>query len=313
MTPAGLGTARGLREIVAAEAESDTFPAAKDFGTYLQQHYGATVAGIVFYGSCLRANTDEGLLLDFYVLVDSYARALRHVTSAVFARLLPPNVYYHEIAFEQRTVRAKVAVISVGQFLHGLGPETFTSTIWARFAQPALILYARNAEIRRRLIDGLAAAVHTTMTRTSPLLRGDFTASDLWITAFGATYAAELRPEGAAKSLELVDRDLARYEAITTAVLGPPDGHGRYVQHATTARHKGAKRAWFFRRGAGKTLNALRLIKAAFTFKGGLDYAVWKIERHSGVKITLSDAERRRPLITGARLFFKTVQRGGIR
>ena len=40
--------------------------------------------------------------------------------------------------------------------------------------------------------------------------------------------------------------------------------------------------------GCGKTVTALsvlRLLKALFTFEGGLDYIAWKLERHSGQRI----------------------------
>jgi hypothetical protein len=301
-----------LRDLIAAEANRDTFPAARAFGDYLRRHYGTSTAGVIFYGSCLRQNTDVGLLLDFYVLVDSPARALRNPISALFNRLLPPNVYYHEMPFEDRTVRAKVAVMSVGQFLHGVGPETFASSLWARFAQPAMVLFARNDEVRRRLIDGLATAVHTMITCNQPTMAQDFSARDLWVQAFANTYRAELRPEKDGKGGELVDAELPRYIAVTTAVLGTPDPGGVY-RAPSTATRQSALNTWRLRRIQGKTLNALRLIKAAFTFQGGIDYAVWKIERHSGVKIELTEADRKRPLITGLRLFLKTLNRGGLR
>lgn len=300
-----------LRDIITAESSRETFPAARVFGEHLKQHYSPSTAGVIFYGSCLRQNTDVGLLLDFYVLVDSYGKALRRVIPAVFARLLPPNVYYHEMPFEGRIVRAKVAVISVGQFLHGVSPETFASSLWARFAQPAMILYARNEEVRRRLTDGLAAAAETMILRTQPLMDASFTARDLWVGAFANTYAAELRPEKDSKASELVDMDLPRYIAVTTAVLG--SSYPGSVYHHTPSDKQRTIVAWRLRRVQGKTLNLLRLIKAAFTFQGGLDYAVWKIERHSGVKIELTDAERKRPLITGARLLLRTLDRGGLR
>lgn len=300
-----------LRDLIAAEASRDTFPAARAFGEELKRRYGPSTAGVIFYGSCLRQNTDVGLLLDFYVLVDSYTRALKHPVSAVFARLLPPNVYYHEMTFEGRTVRAKVAVIAVNQFLHGVGPDAFASSLWARFAQPAMILYARNDELRRRLVDGLASAVETMILRTQPLLDLGFTARDLWVRAFANTYGAELRPEKDSKAAELVDMDLDRYIAMTSAALG--SSFPGNVYHHTPADRQRTVVAWRLRRIQGKTLNLLRLIKAAFTFQGGLDYAVWKIERHSGVKVELTEAERKRPLITGARLLFKTINRGGLR
>ena len=302
-----------LNDIIAAEAGRDTFPAAKAFAAHLADHYGPATAGVIFYGSCLRQNSDKGLLLDFYVLVDSYTKALRHVMSAAGARLLPPNVYYHEMDFEGRTLRAKVAVIAVGQFLHGLGPETFASSLWARFAQPALILHARNEELRRRLVDALSMAVTTMIMRTKPLMASVFTARDLWVRAFTETYAAELRPERDSKSAELVDMDLARYTELSAAVLGARDASGLYRDIASATERRRTALAWRLRRIQGKTLNALRLIKAAFTFQGGLDYAVWKIERHSGVKVELTAADRKRPLLTGARLLFKTIKRGGLR
>ena len=306
MTPA-------LQDIIATEARRDTFPAAQAFAAHLVKRYGPATAAVVFYGSCLRQNTDHGLMLDFYVLVDNYTAALRNRSSALFARLLPPNVYYIERPFEGRIVRAKVAVMAVNQFLRAVGPSAFASSVWARFAQPALVLHARNDEIRRRVEAGLATAIETMILNVKPLLPAPYTAHALWVRAFRETYGAELRPEKDHKAAELVEAERARYEAAAAAVLGPPDADGKYHEVTPEAERQRAARAWRSRRAVGKTLNALRLIKAAFTFQGGLDYAVWKIERHSGVKIELSNDERKRPLRTGLKLFFKTLERGGLR
>ncbi len=302
-----------LLSAIEAEADASVFPAASAACEYLKQEYGDATAAVVFYGSCLRQKTDIGLMLDFYVLVDSYTNALLHRLSAFFAFLLPPNVYYHEIPFEGRIVRAKVAVISVGQFLHGTGPETFASSLWARFAQPAAVIYSRSPEVRRRVVNALANATATMMERIIPLLPDTFSERDLWVRAFSETYRAELRPERNSKSAELVDGDLLRYTAITEAFLGAHDAGGKYQNSYTSQQRARAQWAWRLRRIQGKILNALRLVKAAFTFSGGLDYAVWKIERHSGVKIELTEAERKRPLLTGVKLFFRTLKQGGLR
>jgi hypothetical protein len=275
-----------LTDIIAAEVGHETFPSARAFATELKQHYGAATAAVIFYGSCLRQNTDTGLL-DFYVLVDNYASALQNNVSAAFAQVLPPNIYFHEMTFEDRTLRAKVAIISVDSFLHGLGPKTFASSLWARFAQPSAILYARSEWLHRRLVEGLAEAVTTLLARVKPLLPDGFRARDLWIQAFKETYAAELRPERSSRCVDLVDADLARYAAVTVAVLGAPAADGAYRHAISLAERHTATRDWRLRRIQGKALNGLRLIKAAFTFQGGLDYALWKIARHSGVKLEL--------------------------
>ena len=243
---------------------------------------------------------------DFYVLVDSPVAALGPV-SGVGARLLPPNVYFHELV---GGARAKVAVMSLKQFVKGLGPETFTSTLSARFAQPSAIVFARDENIRGRLAAGFAQAVETTLARTLPLMPAVFTARDLWRRAFTLSFAAELRPEGTARIDAIVDADLARYEAVTAAVLGEPaQGNYRRAQPAT----RQTLVSWGLRRAAGKTLNGLRLIKAAFTFRGGLDYAAWKIKRHAGVEVVITADDRRKPLRAGLRLFVQTWKRGGVK
>lgn len=291
-----------LRDIIAAETAQPTFPAAQAFADHLARDFGSSVAAVVFYGSCLRQATDQGLMLDFYVLVDRMGAAIRNPLSAAAGAVLAPNVYYKEMPYDGRTLRAKVAVMTLSRFLRDTGPDCFASSLWARFSQAALILYARNDVIRGRVIDGLTQAVTTMAHNALPLLPATFTTRDLWIAALSATYGAELRPESAGKAAELVDADLARYERVTAALD---------TQNVGDRAH--AQRMWALRRLQGKVLNVLRLIKAAFTFQGGLDYAVWKIERHSGVKIELSEAERRTPVLTGLRLLPRLMKKGGIR
>jgi hypothetical protein len=55
------------------------------------------------------------------------------------------------------------------------------------------------------------------------------------------------------------------------------------------------------------------LIKAAFTFEGGASYAAWKIERHSGSRITLSPWQQRHPVLAGLMLLPKLLRRGTIK
>lgn len=300
-----------LRTLIARESAHPTFPAARAFAEHLAAAYGPATAAVLFYGSCLRQATDEGLMLDFYVLVDRMTAAIANPVSALAGAALPPNVYYRELDYEGRTLRAKVAVMSVARFLHDTGPDCFIASVWARFSQATLILYARSALVRERMIDALTQAVETMAGATLPLLPETFTARELWTTALRATYGAELRPESAGKAAELVGADAARYEDVTRALLGPSvDGRFRNPRNDTRSR---AQTMWRLRSALGKALNVLRLIKAAFTFQGGLDYAVWKIERHSGVKMTLSDAERRRPVLTGLKLLPRLLKRGGLR
>ncbi len=292
---------RTRADLIAEESRKPAFPAAAAMVDHLNTVYGPGVRVVIFYGSCLRLETDENLMLDFYVLVDSLRRATGNSISAFFGTVLPPNVYYHEIEFDNRTVRAKVAVMTVGAFVRSTAPSAFASAVWARFAQPAAIVFSSDDIARTSVEQALTRAVTTLVSKTVPLLTGPFTTRDLWVTAFRATYRSELRPESSGKADELVDADLERYDKVAMAALTEL-GIDPY-----SARFPKANAVWKWRLRSlwGKTLNGLRLIKALFTFRGGIEYAIWKMARHADPPVVLTDHHRARPWATGFKLLFK--------
>lgn len=301
-------TDQTLQDLIAEESRAEAFPAAMAMVEHLKGTYGSSVRTVVFYGSCLRLGTDEDLMLDFYVLVDRMSDAIGNPISAAFGTVLPPNVYYHECEFEERVVRAKVAVMTLGGFARGTDGSTFASALWARFAQPAAIVYAKDDTARTTVERALARAVKTLFTKAAPLIGIPYTIRDLWVSAFQATYRAELRPEPPSKAEELVSLQEARFIDVGEAAVREL---GLDLDQST-GPDTNAVWGWRLRRWWGRTLNLLRLIKAAFTFRGGLDYAVWKIERHSGVKIELTDRDRAHPILTGLRLLFRVKREGGL-
>jgi hypothetical protein len=297
-----------LEDMITVETSTAAFPAAAAMVEHLRDSYGSGVRAVVFYGSCLRLGTDEDLMLDFYVLVERLGDAVHNPISAAFGLLLPPNAYYHECDFDGRTVRAKVAVMTLGAFARGTAETTFASALWARFAQPAAIVYSDNAIARTTVERALSRAVKTLLRKTAPLMTGPCEIEDLWVTAFQTTYRAELRPEPDSKANDLIAAQRDRFVRIGTAAL---EELGLDLATSSTPDPR-AVWGWRLRRWWGRLLNILRLIKAAFTFRGGLDYAVWKIERHSGVKIELTEQDRAHPVFTGLRLLFRIKQQGGL-
>ena len=83
----------------------------------LLNRYQKSVQAILFYGSCLRADSELDGIVDLYVLVDSYQSFYDTPFPALMNSLLPPNVFYIEVPFEDRRVRAKYAILSVKDFL----------------------------------------------------------------------------------------------------------------------------------------------------------------------------------------------------
>ena len=208
-----------LEQLIATESRAITFPAAAAMVDHLKDTYGSGVRAVLFYGSCLRLGTDENLMLDFYVLVNGLQAAVGNPISAAFGTLLPPNVYYHECDFEGRVVRAKVAVMTLGTFARGTAETTFASALWARFAQPAAIAYAKDDVARITVEHALARAVTTLLGKTAPLMTGPYTVDQLWTSAFQATYRAELRPESDSKAEELVNAQHDRFVRVGEAAI----------------------------------------------------------------------------------------------
>ena len=142
-------------------------------------------------------------------------------------------------------------------------------------------------------------------------------AADLWTALFQKTYGAELRVEDGG------DRGQTIYhqaEAYFDAMLAPALEHSADKQGTSgwptsrwgkTARQ--FKRSWRRKSLYGKVLNISRLVKAAFTFDQKVEYIQWKVERHTGEPLELTDFQKRHPLIAAPGVLWRLWRRGAIR
>jgi hypothetical protein len=288
----------------------------------IRVRYGESAQALLFYGSCLRTGDDSEGLVDLYLLVDSYSSAYRGRLQPFLNKLLPPNVFYLELPFENRMVRAKYAVLSLRDFRRGTSMRWFHSYLWGRFAQPAGILYTRNEQAAEQLQVALAQAVITFITRVLPQVEERFTARELWVKGLSLSYGAELRAEQADNLAHLYDISEKYYEKLTrAAMLAVPfpvevvtSSTPVYYHARIPARMRQLGRlAWAVRGFQGKVLSVLRLLKGLSTFAGGVDYILWKIERHTGVKEELTPRLRRHPLLAVCVLSWRLYRKGGFR
>lgn len=302
-----------LTDLVAAELEAPVADAVRDFARALAERYGASAEAVLFYGSCLRQQQLEGLMLDFYLLVDDYGRAYGKWWLALANRLIPPNVFY----MEHGGLRAKYAVLTTEDFARLAGPGTRNVSVWARFAQPSRLVWARNAKARARVIDAVAQAAPTLLMAARPMLDDQLTVRALWSQAFALTYDAELRSERQGRSICLYDSNPDYYAALIAPALARADLPAQIqrdsVSFTEPADRSAGARAWRRRAFEGKLLSAIRLIKATFTFDGGIDYLAWKIRRHSGVDINIRPWHRRHPIIAGLLLLPMLRRKGAVR
>jgi hypothetical protein len=184
------------------------------------------------------------------------------------------------------------------------------------------LVYVQDDQFARQVHEAFAAAVMTFVARTLPQMNGFFTARDLWTRGLSLSYRSELRTEKPEKAARLFDADPEYYQALTRAALTGSNlifnvtsdvmTNSYQVQIPQKARRLNSA-AWRVRALQGKMLSALRLLKASMTFKGGVNYILWKIERHSGVRIEVSPKLRRVPPLAVIVIFWRLYRRDAFR
>jgi hypothetical protein len=307
-----------LRQRLAAELARPAPAAVRELAQRLAQRAGGATASVLFYGSALREDALDGVL-DFYLLLDDVAAWPGPRLAALANRWLPPNVGYFEGPVAGRTLRAKFALLSRRQFSAGMSPRAIDTTLWARFSQPCIEVYSRSADDQAATLDAVQAAVHTA-TRWAAELGPECAApADWWRALYARTYVAELRVEKAARGLDLVSRDETRYAELlplawaSAGLRFESRGDGALVPELGAAMRASALRRWNLRQRLGKPLNLLRLVKAAFTFENAVDYVAWKVERHSGYRLHVSDWQRRHPVLAAPGVYRELKRKGVIR
>jgi hypothetical protein len=311
-----------LIQLIQQQSLQPVAPGVSLLSKALLERFGSATQAILFYGSCLRSGNDLDGLADLYVVVNDYRKAYDRRTLRLCNQLLPPNVFYLEVPSAGHIIRAKYAVISLRDLQRGTSMKWFHSYLWGRFAQPFRVLYAQDETLQLQIDAALAQAVVTFMTRVLPQLPARFEARELWLTGLSLSYRAELRAEKSNRVSQLWEATQPYYEQITQVAM-PALSYTMYTDISSQPLRYAAKIAfttrlvnqltWRIRRVQGKLLSLARLSKALLTFQGGVDYIVWKLERHSGTAIAVPPRLRRYPLLFGWSLLWRLYRRGVFR
>lgn len=279
--------------------------------------YQAEVIAVLFYGSCLHQEPRADALADLFIIVSSYGNLWHNqkwLRGAAY--VLPPNVFYQELGLPGKTVRCKYAVLSMEDFEAGCA-TWFHTYIFGRFAQPAAMVCSRSEAEESRIISALATATQRLLGEGISLMTQDFTGLALWRETLRRSYGTELRPESAAYIESLVERARGYFLSTADAYLQSSPAAiqlmGSNLWRAVNPQPKRLKLRWACRTLLGKCLSLLRLMKAFFTFSNGVDYIVYKLERHTGKPIQVPNRVRKWPLIFLWELGFRLWRQGRFR
>jgi Phosphatidate cytidylyltransferase, mitochondrial len=305
-------------ELIAEKASECSRIVPKGFHVFvgaLQKQFGDSLQAVLLYGSCLHNYDLENSVVDLYVVVDDYYKAYDKALLCMLNRYVPPNVFYLEVEFEGVTLRCKYGVISMNDFEEGAS-SWFHSYIWGRFAQPTRLLYTCNNIARDRMHTLLAQATLTFLRASVPALgRSIVDTETIWSRGLALSYEAELRPEQKNRARQLTHLNMGDYIRITACAAPALSNlealpHDRYNCIVGERDCRRALRRWRLRAWQGRLLSVLRLIKAVFTFRDCVDYAAWKIERHTGIKIEITPQLQRHPILFGWKVLLQLVRQG---
>lgn len=281
----------------------------------LQDRFGNSLQSVLLYGSCLHNYELKDSVVDMYAIVDDYGRAYESRLYQFINKFVPPNVYYMEVEHEGIMLRCKCGVISIDDFESG-SRQWFHSYIWGRFAQPVRVLFTASEDARQRVLSSLANATITFLRATTPVLgRSVVDTETIWTRGLSLSYAAELRPEHKDRARQLTHLNMGDYVRLTAHAAKLIDKleelpQGRYNCNFSERECRRALRNWTIRAWQGRVLSILRLAKAVFTFRDCVDYAAWKIARHTGVQIEVTPRLQRHPILFGGIVLWRLVKEG---
>lgn len=293
----------GLAGRIETQSRAAVNPAVSEFAARLAEESGA--AAVLFYGSNLRTGSLEGVL-DYYVLLPG-ARRDR----------IWPRVSYREWNHEGEVLRAKIATMAHVTFEGAARGELLDTTIWARFVQPSVLVWQRDAEAGRQVLAAIAEAAQTAARLAVALGPQRGSADEYWRALFRATYQAEFRVEQPGREDSILAVNAAHFDGLLPLALEAQglafEREGADIVPQLPASERSRILAWWRRRRRmGKPLNILRLMKASTTFDGAARYAAWKIERHTGVPVALTPWRERHPVLAAPAVLWQVwrAQRG---
>ncbi len=277
-------------------------------------HFGSTRSG---------ASPGRRSAHDLFVIVDDYDGFYRAVhgrlarrPAAMLARLnrmLPPNVL-HGVSPQGE---AKLFVLSERDLETAVGPRPRDHFVRARLAQDVGVAAAVD--------DAAAGRAETLLRRTRervvdwmrPFAPPSFDGAALARRMLEVSYASEIRPESPGRVREVFEAQRAFLEPEYDAVARRAAAEGRLLREGDDrfayprpagALERMAARAWLARSRARATL---RWAKYVLTFENWLDYVAAKAERRTGLRLSLTERERRWPFLFLWPKFFRVMRARG--
>ncbi|HEY9516404.1 MAG TPA: hypothetical protein VIQ74_12055 [Gemmatimonadaceae bacterium] len=304
----------GTRAALAADLDSPPSPRTNRLALFLADALGPSAVAIIHYGShAQRSDARPESAHDFFVVVDRYkpsyqslattvGTSYRPATAALLSHVLAPNVVAITDNDVTPPLMAKCAILSLRDFRRACSARARDHFTQGRLFQHTQLVWTRDAVARAVVVDSLVEARARTFCWGRAYLPPRFDADAYCRVLLETSFGAEVRPESRERvaALLLAQREtMIRMYAELLRYLADKRILARagkvYTDPSPPGRSDRFRVALYFRRS--KLRATLRWFKYIALYDDWLTYVIQKLERRSGVSVTLTARERRWPLI----------------
>ena len=283
------------------------------------QRYGNKVMGIFMYGSVLSSVTKSATSFpDFFVITDGYRRVFSRMSHWLLAYPLPPHIYHLRLDDERR---CKYNLVSLGRFRRECSRRAKDVYILGRFGKRVSLVYARDEEARRQLVDCCYSAMCNVVPWTLRGINRDFDETEFALACLNLSYAGETRVEATSKVPKLFESERDLYMQVYPTLLNQhptamkladkrEDGRFRPAGGGFVRWLRRVRLWWFLKRS--RIRGILRWPKFLVTVDEWVDIILSKIERTKGIKLEVTPRQRKHPLIFGWPHLFRLMKAGAI-
>ncbi len=272
---------------------------------------GDQLVAALLYGSRLtKTSPDKHSAYDLVLVVEDYRRfyaglkAAGHLhrspwVMAALSRVLTPSSISHQ---PDEDTEAKCLVLERAHFDRALSNRAKDHFCLGRMVQQIAILYTRDERAASDVQRALEISHRTPLRWALPLLEAPFTVREFARGMVAISYAGEIRPEQGGRTSEVIDAQGEFFDRIYAPVLEEAVANGLLLEEGGSYRPRRAPSWWAKARirmyfMSSRIRFTARWVKHVYTYEGWQEYIVRKVERRMGVKVEITPAERRFPVI----------------
>jgi hypothetical protein len=310
-----------LEEIQKRVDERTLTQPAQDISPFMDrilQTYGRKVLGIFMYGSMLSEVTKTSTSFpDFFVVTDGYRRVFKKASHWAWAPFLPPHIFHLHLDPQRQ---CKYNLVSLRRFRRETSARAKDIYILGRFGKRVSLVFARDEQARRALLDCCFSAMCNVVPWTLRGMQGSFDEVEFTLACLNLSYAGETRVEATSKVPKLFSSEKDFYLQVYPRLLKDhaerhgwvkqDDGKWQVVQRGLGLWLRRKRLGWFLK--TSRIRGILRWPKFLVTVEGWVDIILAKIERTKGIKLAVTPRQRRHPLIFGWPHLFRLIKAGAI-